>query len=120
MKKFLTLLFTLAFLLVGVFVLWATGAWDTRFWFYDKEEWKPFYDGVYRSGIDIEPGSYDVQIKGGSKNIGYYEINDIDGKDVAGEFMAQGSMGLHFVIRENETLNIRTDSATVMKYKKID
>lgn len=112
--------FLLAIALVAGYMLYNAGLLDTRFWFYDKNEWKPFYDGIYRVGESIEAGSYDVRIQGKSKGLGFAFVYANDTKEFINKITVNiGDDGFHFTLRDGEHINVDVHTGRPMIYKKM-
>lgn len=74
MKKILIVVCAvLLFLVVGT--MYSEGLFDTRFWFYDHNVYDEFHRGSHVGGKDLEPGTYVVEIQGGSKDTGHISIS---------------------------------------------
>ena len=120
-KKGSVVLIVLVAIIVGA-VLYNTGLLDTRFWFYNRDEWKPFHNGNYVCGVDIEPGSYDVHIRGKSEHAGICTFKSIITDEYTRDtvWVQQGDNGFHFTIGEGEYMNASVPAGREMKYKKVD
>lgn len=96
---------------------------DTRFWFGGKD-WADFYSGFYVCGVDIEPGNYDVQIRGGA-DYGRVEVYESYGvyKSRGSYFnyitIDHGDKGFHFSIRDGECIEVEIANVNGMRIRKV-
>jgi len=126
MKKFLKIVGIVAVVLVValvLFILYENGTFDTRFWSNDESVYKPFYSGKYVCGVDLVPGSYEVEIKGGSSGYGF--LTTYEGVDEQNRPKIVSSLGIHegekgfvFSIKEDQTVELSLDNSHEMRYKK--
>lgn len=118
--KILIVIGLLIVILLGTLVINQYGLLDTRFWTYDKNVYSEFYNGVKIAGKDIEPGSYIVEIKGGSTDTGTVEIaKSIDDHDGAVIWVHDGDKGFQFTIEDGQVLKTNISSDRDMRIKKI-
>lgn len=123
MKKILIVVCAvLLFLVVGT--MYSEGLFDTRFWFYDHNVYDEFHRGSHVGGKDLEPGTYVVEIQGGSKDTGHISISKpkVNGKseEIYGFWIKEGEDSFQFTIDEGEILDIKCNVGRKMKIKKID
>lgn len=126
MNKFLKIVGIIAVVLVValvVFVLYENGTFDTRFWKNDETVYKPFYSGKYVCGIDLAPGSYEVEIKGGSSGYGflltYENAEELEKSNFLSSIpLHEGEKGFRFSLEEGQVLELNLDNTHQMRYKK--
>lgn len=122
MKKVLKIIGIVLVALILVAVVYSTGLYDTRFWFYDKNVYKPFYTGNYICGKDFEPGTYEVEIRGGSKNTGTVDITKPNEESYVDNnfWVHQGDKGFRFTVEEGDLVQVNVMTGRDMKYKKVE
>ena len=97
------------------------GLLDTRFWFYDRKVYQPFYSGTYVCGVDLEPGSYDVEIRGGSQDTGIVYVKNIAHEDDNRDFWVMtGDKGFHFSVEDGDVVEVSVRTGRDMKIKKAE
>ena len=118
--KILIVIGLLIVILLGTLVINQFGLLDTRFWTYDKNVYSEFYNGMKVAGKDIEPGSYIVEIKGGSNHTGTVKIaKSIDDPDEIVIWVKDGDKGFQFTIEDGQILTTNIGSDRDMRIKKI-
>jgi len=128
MKKLLKIVGIVAVVLVValvLFILYENGTFDTRFWSNDESVYKPFYSGKYVCGVDLVPGSYEVEIKGGSSGYGflltYDSVEELDKNNFLSSIpLYEGEKGFRFSLEEGQVLELNLDNTHEMRYKKIN
>lgn len=119
--KILVIIGLVIVLLLAVLVVNQLGLLDTRFWTYDKNVYSEFYDGVYVAGKDLDPGSYTVEIKGGSLHTGTVEIGEsIDDYSGRAIWVSDGDRGFQFTIEEGQVLRSNIGSQREMRIKRVN
>ena len=119
--KILIIIGLVIVLLLAILVVNQLGLLDTRFWTYDKSIYSEFYDGVYVAGKDLDPGSYTVEIKGGSLHTGTVEIGEsIDDYSGRAIWVSDGDRGFQFTIEEGQVLRSNIGSQREMRIKRVN
>lgn len=119
MKKFLIVICVLIVIAVGG-ALYANGMFDTRFWSYDKTVYSEFYNGTHVGGKDILPGTYVVDIKGGSQDTGSVAIwSEDDKKELSCFWIHRGDKSFQFTIEQGQILKVWANVGREMRIRKV-
>ena len=123
MKKVLKIIGTIVLVIIIMFailVMYRLGLFDTRFWTYDRNVYSEFYNGMYVAGKDLEPGSYAVEIKGGSMDTGTIKIQEnMESNDEEVIWVHTGDRGFQFTLEEGQVLKTNLGSEREMRIKKV-
>lgn len=98
---------------------------DTRFWFNDIQKYRKAYNGDYLVGVDIEPGIYDLEIRGGclfqSRVIIYKSVESMENGDdpMNSVVVARGTKGIHFSADDGNLLRVNVQTRDIMRFHKI-
>jgi len=126
MKKFFKgvgIAFLVLILVSAAYSAYKKGVFDTRFWG-DSDEYKTFQTGTYICSQSIEEGSYDVIMKGGAQNYGFYQIYENTEKlanndELEVHTVREGDRGFHFDITNGQVIRLNFGNSTEMRIKKV-